>query len=177
MGSTITKLVFRPPKPTPIKNDRFFYIEVPPETSFFACSPAETAGCSMMPTNLNKQISNTGPENGAHRIPAFFLLRRNAKLTLLYSHGNAEDLGMMYRRMKDLARVLEVNIMVRDAFDMPVVTESTNIFYNETSDLTPDDFQSVMTIPGTGSVDQNVNLVKSYAIVTLMPHTITSLML
>ena len=32
-------------------------------------------------------------------------------MTLLYSHGNAEDLGMMYNRMKELARVLGCNVM------------------------------------------------------------------
>ena len=112
MGATLTKLVFRPPKPTPIKGDRFFYIDVP-EKNPFTCVP--DMGCSMVPHELKGGCaSDIHAENGPHRIPAFFLLRRGAKLTLLYSHGNAEDLGMMYRRMKDLARVLCVNIMAYD---------------------------------------------------------------
>lgn len=49
-----------------------------------------------------------------YKIPAFFIRRRNATQTLLFSHGNAEDLGMMYNRMKDLAMVLGVNIMAYD---------------------------------------------------------------
>ncbi len=118
MGSTITKLVFRPPKPTPIKEDRFFYIEIPPETSVFSCYPAEvTAGCSLIPPNLGESYppsTSSSVRNVTHKIPAFFLLRRGAKLTLLYSHGNAEDLGLMYRRMKDMARVLGCNILAYD---------------------------------------------------------------
>lgn len=49
-----------------------------------------------------------------YKIPAFFIRRRNATQTLLFSHGNAEDLGMMYGRMKDLAMVLGVNVMAYD---------------------------------------------------------------
>lgn len=49
-----------------------------------------------------------------YKIPAFFVRRRGAKHTILFSHGNAEDLGMMYKRMKDLALVLCVNVMAYD---------------------------------------------------------------
>lgn len=48
------------------------------------------------------------------RIPAFFIERPNAKVTILFSHGNAEDLGMIYDWFNDLARVLRVNIMAYD---------------------------------------------------------------
>lgn len=47
-------------------------------------------------------------------IPAFFIERPNADVTLLFSHGNAEDLGMIYDWFNDLARVLRVNIMAYD---------------------------------------------------------------
>lgn len=49
-----------------------------------------------------------------YKIPAFFIRRRNAKQTILFSHGNAEDLGMMFARMKELAVKLSVNIMAYD---------------------------------------------------------------
>lgn len=55
------------------------------------------------------------------RIPAFFIEKPNAKVTILFSHGNAEDLGMIYDWFNDLARVLRVNIMGYDytgAFDL-----------------------------------------------------------
>jgi len=48
------------------------------------------------------------------RIPAFYIERPNAQVTLLFSHGNAEDLGMIYDWFNDLARVLRVNIMAYD---------------------------------------------------------------
>ena len=48
------------------------------------------------------------------RIPAFFIEKPNAQVTLLFSHGNAEDLGMIYDWFNDLARVLRVNIMAYD---------------------------------------------------------------
>jgi len=54
--------------------------------------------------------------NTAHgsRIPAFFIERPAATVTILFSHGNAEDLGMIYDWFNDLARVLRVNIMAYD---------------------------------------------------------------
>mmetsp|Transcript_26887 Transcript_26887/g.47436 ORF Transcript_26887/g.47436 Transcript_26887/m.47436 type:complete len:291 (+) Transcript_26887:73-945(+) len=51
---------------------------------------------------------------GGSRIPAFFIERPNAQVTILFSHGNAEDLGMIYDWFNDLARVLRVNIMAYD---------------------------------------------------------------
>jgi pimeloyl-ACP methyl ester carboxylesterase len=57
----------------------------------------------------------TGKGSGIkYKVPAFFVRRRGAKHTILFSHGNAEDLGMMYKRMKDLALVLCVNVMAYD---------------------------------------------------------------
>ena len=115
MGATISNLVFRPPKPTPISQDSFFYLPVIlPSRNNYSCS-AEDVGCSIVPPDLlRSDITEFNIDDGPHQIPAFFLLRRNAKLTLLYSHGNAEDLGMMYKRMKELARVLCVNVLAYD---------------------------------------------------------------
>jgi abhydrolase domain-containing protein 17 len=48
------------------------------------------------------------------RIPAFFIERPGANITLLFSHGNAEDLGMIYDWFNDLSRVLRCNIMAYD---------------------------------------------------------------
>ena len=48
------------------------------------------------------------------RIPAFYIEKPNAQVTILFSHGNAEDLGMIYDWFNDLARVLRVNIMAYD---------------------------------------------------------------
>ena len=47
------------------------------------------------------------------KIPAFFI-NRNADLTILFSHSNAEDLGMIYDWFRDFARQLRVNVMAYD---------------------------------------------------------------
>eukprot|EP00640_Fibrocapsa_japonica_P002727 CAMPEP_0113944730 /NCGR_PEP_ID=MMETSP1339-20121228/36221_1 /TAXON_ID=94617 /ORGANISM="Fibrocapsa japonica" /LENGTH=247 /DNA_ID=CAMNT_0000950031 /DNA_START=73 /DNA_END=813 /DNA_ORIENTATION=+ /assembly_acc=CAM_ASM_000762 len=48
-----------------------------------------------------------------NRIPAFFI-DRNAHLTILFSHGNAEDLGMIYDWFYDFSRQLSVNVLAYD---------------------------------------------------------------
>jgi abhydrolase domain-containing protein 17 len=55
------------------------------------------------------------------RIPAFFIEKPNAQVTILFSHGNAEDLGMIYDWFNDLARVLRVNIMGYDYTGKPLL--------------------------------------------------------
>lgn len=47
------------------------------------------------------------------RIPAFYI-DRNAHLTILFSHGNAEDLGMIYDWFYDFSRQLNVNVLAYD---------------------------------------------------------------
>mmetsp|Transcript_33982 Transcript_33982/g.79482 ORF Transcript_33982/g.79482 Transcript_33982/m.79482 type:complete len:259 (-) Transcript_33982:270-1046(-) len=42
-------------------------------------------------------------------IPAFFI-DRDAKFTLLFSHANAEDLGMIIQYFREVSHILEVNI-------------------------------------------------------------------
>jgi hypothetical protein len=208
MGDTISSLVFRPPKPTPIHPSDFFYLDVDvqsplcthksyrrPETgvggggggrnvdggSTSASSNGSSSGCGIFddddaiashpsggsgclggsicldnngesdlasldanylkkkhhrgsrgrcsPTYIdidshiitNNDNSNAYDDNDdapknvrngqVYKIPAFFIRRRNATQTILFSHGNAEDLGMMYPRMKDLALVLGVNVL------------------------------------------------------------------
>ncbi|GMI61467.1 hypothetical protein ScalyP_jg2986 [Parmales sp. scaly parma] len=47
------------------------------------------------------------------QIPAFFI-DNGAKISILFSHGNAEDLGMIYSWFVDIAQVLEVNVLAYD---------------------------------------------------------------
>ena len=48
-------------------------------------------------------------------IPAFYIKSKTpSEVTLLFSHGNAEDIGMIYDWFADLARVLKVNVMSYD---------------------------------------------------------------
>lgn len=43
-------------------------------------------------------------------IPAFYLRKPDAFFTLLFSHGNAEDLGLIIRYFKDVSHQLHVNV-------------------------------------------------------------------
>jgi pimeloyl-ACP methyl ester carboxylesterase len=144
MGDTISTLVFRPPRPTPIKLNKFFYIRIPnvEQKKEFNCSSTSCGGMAppemdIFPEKgrLNLNRGQNGNGNGANRmkddmsimsslsgsnsneeykIPAFFLRRKGAKATILFSHGNAEDLGMMYRRMKEMAMLLCANVLAYD---------------------------------------------------------------
>ena len=139
MGDTISSLVYRPPKPTHIDPNEFFYLDVDTSTPLCtsslprqgvydessggcgSCIPLETGEADLQSLDrffFNDSDSISGGTAGTvatkYRIPAFFVRRRGANQTLLFSHGNAEDLGMMYKRMKDLALVLCVNILAYD---------------------------------------------------------------
>ena len=99
MGETISTLVFRPPPPTYLRSNRYFFLDVKGDEN------ESSLGCGATSSSL-KCVS--------HKVPAFFIKRRGARVTFLFSHGNAEDLGMMYNRMKEMARVLGVNILAYD---------------------------------------------------------------
>jgi len=43
-------------------------------------------------------------------IPAFYVNREGAKFTLLFSHGNAEDLGLIIRYFREVSHILKVNV-------------------------------------------------------------------
>lgn len=43
-------------------------------------------------------------------IPAFYISREGARQTLLFSHGNAEDLGLIIRYFRDLSNAHRVNV-------------------------------------------------------------------
>mmetsp|Transcript_51550 Transcript_51550/g.116003 ORF Transcript_51550/g.116003 Transcript_51550/m.116003 type:complete len:261 (+) Transcript_51550:82-864(+) len=43
-------------------------------------------------------------------IPAFYINREGARYTLLFSHGNAEDLGLIIRYFREVSHILRVNV-------------------------------------------------------------------
>ena len=157
MGETISKLVFRPPKPTPIHPNDYFYLNIDVTSPlYFSKQDASSESCGecIQSTGCGSGISGmmcdedsdlisldrefldqnrlcvgdnapdvgckpvtvspNGKKSVQYKVPAFFVRRRGAKHTILFSHGNAEDLGMMYSRMKDLALKLCVNVMAYD---------------------------------------------------------------
>ena len=83
----------------------------PDLTSDLASLESSFLGSENTPENIPKKNVRNGIQ---YKIPAFFIRRRNATQTILFSHGNAEDLGMMFGRMKELAKKLSVNIMAYD---------------------------------------------------------------
>merc|ERR1712061_545435 len=54
-------------------------------------------------------------------IPAFFI-DRDAKFTLLFSHGNAEDLGMIIQYLRGVSHFLEVNVSAYECTDYGMST-------------------------------------------------------
>jgi hypothetical protein len=47
-------------------------------------------------------------------IHATFVQRQGAKITILYSHGNAEDMNTCYWFLRKLSRKLKVNVLAYD---------------------------------------------------------------
>jgi len=43
-------------------------------------------------------------------IPAFYISREQAHFTLLFSHANAEDLGLIIRYFREVSHILQVNV-------------------------------------------------------------------
>ena len=121
MGATISisDLVFRPPRPTYLKPTRYFFLDVDQEnpltvSSSLSCVTTSSVACAQTNVSASQPGQSPPPTGGRHRIPAFFIKRRDAKITILYSHGNAEDLGMMHERIKNMSRELNANIMCFD---------------------------------------------------------------
>jgi len=49
-----------------------------------------------------------------YKIPSFYIQQPHARFTVLYSHGNAEDLGMIYDYLYELSELLYINILAYD---------------------------------------------------------------
>ncbi|OQS00364.1 serine protease family S09X [Thraustotheca clavata] len=50
----------------------------------------------------------------SNHIASFYIKNERAKFTLLFSHGNAEDLGMVYDWFREVSRRLQVSVMAYD---------------------------------------------------------------
>ncbi|KAH7366442.1 hypothetical protein KP509_18G078400 [Ceratopteris richardii] len=68
---------------------------------------------SDVPVRDNVDILRLNTKRG-HNIVALYVRNANARLTLLYSHGNAADLGQMYELFVELSAHLRVNLMGYD---------------------------------------------------------------
>jgi pimeloyl-ACP methyl ester carboxylesterase len=107
-----------------------------------------------------------------YKVPAFFVRRRGAKHTILFSHGNAEDLGMMYKRMKDLALVLCVNVMAYDytGYGLSCVDEEDEKEWNELVEVDKSangkkggkDINKTLNVPSENMIYRNIEAAYVY---------------
>ncbi|GJN22499.1 hypothetical protein PR202_gb10065 [Eleusine coracana subsp. coracana] len=90
----------------------------PPEPATYEVTPAqEGAGGLLQMTGLSPDAGvevRALPTRAGTRVVAAFWRHPSARLTLLYSHGNAADLGQMLGLFLELRAHLRVNIMSYD---------------------------------------------------------------
>ncbi len=96
MGAIATSMLFQPPQRPWEKNANFIPIQ----------------------TKTSK--------NRGHTINASLVLAEGAKYTVLFSHGNAEDLRQIYSWFKDVAIKLGVNILLYDYTGYGMTNKSRN---------------------------------------------------
>lgn len=84
-----------------------------------------------------------------NRIPYFFI-DRNSSVTVLFSHGNAEDLGIIYDSFVDYSKQLQVNVM---AYDYTGYGKSSGVVSEENCyadvDAAYEHLTEVLKIPST----------------------------
>ena len=149
MGNTvISSILFQPPSPPNV-------LEIPSTNG--AGNTGETTLANKRYANLSidylwiysKKNNNNSSEEGEDEynlIPAIHIqhkstpsnnnnpiLAQTQKYTLLYSHGNAEDIGLISSFLIDLARLLQVNVICYDYSGYGISTEESTYvsqFYN-----------------------------------------------
>ena len=148
MGNTvISSILFQPPSPSNV-------LDIP--SSNRAGDTGETTLANKRYANLqidylwiySKTNHNNNSEEGEDEynlIPAIHIqhksshnnnnpiLAQTQKYTLLYSHGNAEDIGLISSFLIDLSRLLQVNVICYDYSGYGISTESSTYvsqFYN-----------------------------------------------
>ena len=66
------------------------------------------------PTRLSSKKYFWLTTSTGSKIPAFYIQQNHARYSILYSHGNAEDLGMIYSYLEELSQLLYINILAYD---------------------------------------------------------------
>lgn len=94
MGSKLSSLVFQPP-----------------EVSYFH-SKKQIIWLRAVRSGNDNANSNSSSNTGVS-IPAFYLDRKS-KITILFSHGNAEDLGLIYEWFCEFSKAVHVNVLAYD---------------------------------------------------------------
>lgn len=87
-----------------------FFPPSPPTYSLVTDPATDLATLSPFPHRENVEVMKLGTRRG-NEIVAVYVRNPMASSTVLYSHGNAADLGQMYELFIQLAIHLRVNIM------------------------------------------------------------------
>ena len=101
MGETVSTLLFQPPPPTKLKENKIIWLKTPHGKRIpgfyihYGKFDGEYASRSLTVKEL--QAANT-----------------SEGITILYSHANAEDLGSIYPWCKFLSKMLRVNLFAYD---------------------------------------------------------------
>ncbi|KAM0897664.1 hypothetical protein ACQ4PT_022432 [Festuca glaucescens] len=91
----------------------------PPEPATYEVLAAAEAGGALRMTGVLPDANvdvHALPTRAGTRVVAAFWRHPSARLTLLYSHGNAADLGQMLGLFMELRSHLRVNIMRAGCF-------------------------------------------------------------
>ncbi|XP_059670495.1 uncharacterized protein LOC132316028 [Cornus florida] len=90
-----------------------FFPPNPPSYTVATDESCGKLGISDFPLRENVDVLKLETKRG-NEIVAVYMKNRSASLTLLYSHGNAADLGQMYDLFSELSVHLRVNVMGYD---------------------------------------------------------------
>ena len=101
MGDTVSTLLFQPPPPTKLKEQKIIWLNTSRGKKIpgFYISHSRENGEEVSRSLTVKELQNHNAGEG---------------ITILYSHANAEDLGSIYPWCKFLSKMLRVNLFAYD---------------------------------------------------------------
>jgi hypothetical protein len=101
MGDTVSTLLFQPPPPTKLKEEKVIWMRTRNGVRIpgFYISYRSVGGADVARSLTLEELQCSRAAEG---------------ITLLYSHANAEDLGSIYPWCKYLSKMLRVNLFAYD---------------------------------------------------------------
>ena len=101
MGDAVSTLLFQPPPPSKLKQNKIVWLDTKLGTRIpaFYISYRRQGGVESCRSLTAEEIRDSSPQEG---------------ITILYSHANAEDLGSIYPWCKFLSKMLHVNLFAYD---------------------------------------------------------------
>ena len=101
MGDAVSTLLFQPPTPSKLKQNKIVWLTTSKGTKIpaFYISYRRQGGVESCRSLTAAEIKDSSPQEG---------------ITILYSHANAEDLGSIYPWCKFLSKMLHVNLFAYD---------------------------------------------------------------